>query len=79
MIRPIIHRRARHVRLHDALTELEETHKVQAVEIPADRTPQYYQKYTHMLAERWGMKVKTRALPAGRGGPAYMFITERAR
>ena len=35
------------------------------------------QKYAHMLAERWGMKIHTRALK-GRNEPAYMFITERA-
>ena len=69
--------RRRHTRLHDALAALDETHKVQAVQIPEDRTPQYYQKYAHMLAERWGMKIHTRALK-GRNEPAYMFITERA-
>ena len=71
--------RRRHTRLHDALTELEETHKVQAIEIPDDRSLQYYQKYAHMLAERWGMKVHTRGLPAGKRGPAMMFIQERSR
>ena len=74
----MIGQRRRHSRLHDALCALDETHKVQAVEIPDDRTPQYYQKYAHMLAERWGMKVKTRAMRS-RKGPGYMFIAERAR
>ena len=71
--------RRRHTRLHNALTELEETHQVQFIEIPEDRSLQYYQKYAHMLAERWGMKVHTRGMPAGKRGPAMMFIQERSR
>lgn len=70
--------RRRHSRLHAALCDLDVTHKVQAVEIPEELTPQYYQKYAHMLAARWGMDIQTRAL-RGRGGPAYIFITERAQ
>jgi hypothetical protein len=68
--------RARHSRLHDALCALDETHKIQTVQIPEDRKPQYYQKYAHMLAGRWGMKIHTRAIH-GRGEPAYMIIVER--
>lgn len=79
MIRPVIRRRARHVKLHHALTALDETHEVQFVELPEDRSLQYYQKYAHMLAERWGMKVHTRGMPAGKRGPAMMFIQERSR
>ena len=79
MIRPIVRRPAglRHRELHEALSILHETHKPQPVEIPEDITSQYMQKYAHMLAGRWAMKVSTRVL-RGRGGPAYMFITERA-
>jgi hypothetical protein len=76
MIRPIIHRRVRHVGLHEALNALDETHKPQPVEVPVDVDPHYFQKYAHMLAARSGMKVATRVL-RGRG-PAYMFVTERA-
>ncbi len=66
-----------HSRLHHALTALSESHGVQAVQVPKDRTAPYYQKYAHMLAARWGMRVSTRAL-RGRNGTT-MFITERAR
>lgn len=69
--------RRRHSRLHDALCELEETHKIQTVQIPEDRSIQYYQKYAHMLAERWGMKIHTRAV-RGRNECAYMIIVEKA-
>ena len=55
----------------------EETHKIQTVEIPEDRSIQYYQKYAHMLAERWGMKIHTRAV-RGRNECAYMIIVEKA-
>lgn len=68
--------RRRHSRLHAALCDLESTHKIQTVEIPEDRSIQYYQKYAHMLAERWGMKINTRAI-RGRGGPAYMIIVQK--
>jgi hypothetical protein len=79
MIRPIVRRRrARHTRLHDALTALEETHKLQAVEVPEESNPLYYQKYVHMLAERWGMHIATGLKMRG-GRRAVMFITERAR
>jgi hypothetical protein len=73
----MIGQRRRHSRLHDALVELDHTHEPQIVTIPEDKKPQYYQKYTAMLAARWGMKVRTRA---ARGPKAvYMMITERSR
>lgn len=73
----MIGQRRRHVRLHDALTALEETHKIQTIEIPDDcRSVQYYQKYVHTLAQRWNIRVRTRAV-RGRGGPAYLILVER--
>lgn len=69
---------SRHHRLHAALSALESTHRVQAVEIPVELTAPYYQKYAHMLAARWGMKISTRAMPVGRGR-SCMFLARRAR
>jgi hypothetical protein len=73
----MIHNRVHHA-LHHAMTALQESHGVQAVAIPANLTAPYFQKYAHMLAERWGMKISTRAL-SGKQGTAMMFITERRR
>jgi len=64
--------RRRHTRLHDALIDLEETHKVQAVEVPEDRKPLYYQKYALTLAERWGIPVKT-GLKFGHGAAVLIL------
>jgi len=55
----VIGERRRHTRLRDALCALDETQKIQAVEVPNDQKPRYYQKYAHTLAERWGFSVST--------------------
>jgi len=64
--------RRRHSRLHDALCALDETQKLQAVEVPSDQKPRYYQKYAHTLAERWGFRVRT-GLKV-RGGNAILIL-----
>jgi hypothetical protein len=80
MIRPIIHRpRRRFANLHNALNAIAaQPGTPQVVPIPEDVTLQYAQKYAHMLAARCGMRISTRAL-RGRGGLAFMFVTERVR
>lgn len=78
MIRPIIQRHRRHGCLHDALTELDRGGTPQFVPIPANVTPAYWQKYAHMVAQRSGMKISTRALK-GRGGLAFMIVSQRTR
>jgi hypothetical protein len=65
-----------HLLLHDALAELDETHEPQVIKVPKRLTPQYFQKYTHMLAERRGMRIVTRAARGPRA--VHMMITERA-
>lgn len=52
----------RHLRLHDALIAIAESGETQQVAIPEDKEAQYYQKYAHMLATRWGLKIATRVL-----------------
>jgi hypothetical protein len=67
---------AKHHGLRSALADLEATGAVQLVEIPAGIEPAYYQKYAHTLAERWQMKIATRAVRGKK--QATMMITERA-
>lgn len=52
----------RHVRLHDAITALVQKGEMQQIEIPEHIAAQYYQKYAHMLAARWGVKISTRVI-----------------
>ena len=65
----------RHVRLHDALAELRETHQIQRVEIPADIATQYYERYALTLASRTRMRVQTRVLDER--GKRFLFVGER--
>ena len=66
---------AKHHGLRSALADLEATGAVQVIEIPANIKPEYFQKYAHMLAARWQMRIATRAL---RGPNAvHVMITER--
>jgi len=66
---------AKHHGLRSALADLEATGAVQVIEIPPNIKPEYFQKYAHMLAARWQMRIATRAL---RGPNAvHVMITER--
>jgi hypothetical protein len=65
-----------HQPLRTALANIEATGEPQVIEIPRDVKPAYYQKYAHTLAERWQMKIATRAVRGPRA--VHMMITERA-